>query len=96
MFLDEVSTDVLHVSGAARRLTQSHGNYSLWAKRRATQQTSTNTAPINNAGTLLPASPAVVADSEKGVCSHCRLGGGAFMEGGHVDPKDLLRLLATL
>ena len=24
--------------GAARRLTQSHGNYSIWAKRRATQQ----------------------------------------------------------
>jgi ATP-binding cassette subfamily F protein 3 len=38
VFLDEVCTDVLHISGAARRLTQSHGNYSMWAKRRATQQ----------------------------------------------------------
>ena len=34
-FLDEVCTDCLHISGAARRLTQSRGNYSLWAKRRA-------------------------------------------------------------
>jgi len=33
-FLDEVCTDCLHISGAARRLTQSRGNYSLWAKRR--------------------------------------------------------------
>ena len=37
-FLDEVCGDVLHVSGAARRLTQSHGSYSTWAKRRAEQQ----------------------------------------------------------
>jgi hypothetical protein len=37
-FLDEVCSDVLHISGAARRLTQSHGNYTLWAARRAEQQ----------------------------------------------------------
>ncbi|CAE7667303.1 ABCF2, partial [Symbiodinium microadriaticum] len=29
-FIDEVCTDVLHISGVARRLTQSHGNYSTW------------------------------------------------------------------
>lgn len=34
-FLDEVCTDCLHISGAARRLTQSRGNYTVWAKRRA-------------------------------------------------------------
>uniref|UniRef100_A0A7S3TKC4 ABC transporter domain-containing protein n=1 Tax=Emiliania huxleyi TaxID=2903 RepID=A0A7S3TKC4_EMIHU len=38
VFLDEVATDTLHVSGAARQLTQSRGNYSGWAKRRAQQQ----------------------------------------------------------
>lgn len=37
-FLDEVCTDCLHISGAARRLTQSRGNYSLWAKRRADER----------------------------------------------------------
>ena len=37
-FLDEVCGDVLHVSGVAKRLTQSHGSYSTWAKRRAEQQ----------------------------------------------------------
>jgi ATP-binding cassette, subfamily F, member 3 len=37
-FLDEVCTDVLHISGAARRLTQSHGNYTTWAARRLEQQ----------------------------------------------------------
>lgn len=37
-FLDEVCGDVLHVSGVAKRLTQSHGSYSVWAKRRAEQQ----------------------------------------------------------
>jgi ATP-binding cassette subfamily F protein 3 len=37
-FLDQVCSDVLHISGAARRLTQSHGNYTLWAARRAEQQ----------------------------------------------------------
>lgn len=37
-FLDECCTDVLHISGAARRLTQSHGNYSLWAQRRKDQK----------------------------------------------------------
>ena len=37
-FIDEVCSDVLHISGAARRLTQSHGNYSTWAARRAEQK----------------------------------------------------------
>ena len=31
-------TDTLHISGAARRLTQSRGNYTTWAKRRGEQQ----------------------------------------------------------
>lgn len=38
VFLDEVCSDTLHVSGAARQLTQSRGNYSSWAKRRQQQQ----------------------------------------------------------
>ena len=33
-FLDDISTDVLHVSGVAKRLTQAHGDYETWAKRR--------------------------------------------------------------
>ena len=33
-FLDEVVTDVMHISGVARRLTQERGNYSMCAKRR--------------------------------------------------------------
>jgi ATP-binding cassette subfamily F protein 3 len=33
-FLDEVCTDCLHISGAARQLTQSRGNYTTWKKRR--------------------------------------------------------------
>jgi len=37
-FLDEVCSDCLHISGASRRLTQSKGNYSLWAKRRQDEQ----------------------------------------------------------
>mmetsp|Transcript_28813 Transcript_28813/g.32293 ORF Transcript_28813/g.32293 Transcript_28813/m.32293 type:complete len:761 (-) Transcript_28813:15-2297(-) len=37
-FMDEVCSDCLHVSGAARKLTQSRGNYSLWAKRRKAEQ----------------------------------------------------------
>ena len=37
-FMDEVCTDCLHISGAARRLTQSKGNYSLWSKRRKEEQ----------------------------------------------------------
>ena len=37
-FLDEVCGDVLHVSGVARRLTQSHGSYSTWSQRRSEQQ----------------------------------------------------------
>ena len=28
----------MHISGVARRLTQSHGSYTTWAKRRAEQQ----------------------------------------------------------
>lgn len=31
-------SDTLHISGAARRLTQSRGNYTTWAARRAEQQ----------------------------------------------------------
>ena len=34
-FLDDVCSDCLHISGAARKLTQSKGNYTLWASRRA-------------------------------------------------------------
>lgn len=37
-FIDEVCTDCLHISGVARRLTQSHGNYTAWATRRKLQQ----------------------------------------------------------
>ncbi len=37
-FMDEVCSDVLHISGVAQRLTQSHGNYSTWAARRKEQQ----------------------------------------------------------
>jgi ATP-binding cassette subfamily F protein 3 len=37
-FIDEVCTDCLHISGVAKRLTQSHGNYSAWARRRKEQQ----------------------------------------------------------
>eukprot|EP01051_Picozoa_sp_SAG22_P019304 SAG22_NODE_3521_length_1664_cov_2.835783_2_plen_234_part_00 len=37
-FLDDVCTDSLHISGAARRLTQERGNYSAWAKRRAAKK----------------------------------------------------------
>ena len=37
-FIDEVCKDVLHISGVARRLTQTKGNYGLWASRRAEQQ----------------------------------------------------------
>jgi ATP-binding cassette subfamily F protein 3 len=37
-FVDEVCTDVLHISGAAKRLTQTHGNYSVWLARRKEQQ----------------------------------------------------------
>lgn len=33
-FLDEVCTDTLHLSGRAKRLTPSRGNYTLWAGRR--------------------------------------------------------------
>jgi len=38
VFLDEVSTDSLHISGYARQLTQTRGNYSTWHKRREQQQ----------------------------------------------------------
>jgi ATP-binding cassette subfamily F protein 3 len=37
-FIDEVCTDCLHISGVAKRLTQTHGNYSLWATKRQEQQ----------------------------------------------------------
>jgi len=33
-FIDATCTDVLHISGVAKRLTQSKGNYSSWAKAR--------------------------------------------------------------
>ena len=33
-FLDTTCTDNLHISGAAKRLTQERGNYSTWMKRR--------------------------------------------------------------
>merc|ERR1719498_1333939 len=38
VFIDESCTDMLHISGVAKRLTQSRGSYSTWAKRRAEQQ----------------------------------------------------------
>ncbi|KAJ8608392.1 hypothetical protein CTAYLR_008157 [Chrysophaeum taylorii] len=38
VFLEDVCTDVLHISGAARRLTQTHGSYRVWAARRAEQK----------------------------------------------------------
>ncbi len=38
IFLDETCTDTLHVSGVARKLTQSRGSYTTWAKRREQQQ----------------------------------------------------------
>ena len=37
-FMDEVCTDCLHISGAAQKLTQARGNYSIWHKRRKEQQ----------------------------------------------------------
>jgi len=37
-FLDETCTDMLHISGVAKRLTQHRGSYSVWAERRAEQQ----------------------------------------------------------
>ncbi len=37
-FLDATCTDCLHISGAARRLTQERGNYSTWMKRRVAQR----------------------------------------------------------
>jgi len=37
-FMDEVCTDCLHISGAAKRLTQCRGNYSKWAKQRKEEQ----------------------------------------------------------
>jgi ATP-binding cassette subfamily F protein 3 len=36
--MDEVCSDCLHISGAAKRLTQSRGNYSKWAATRKAQQ----------------------------------------------------------
>eukprot|EP00969_Alexandrium_andersonii_P228143 10075682-Alexandrium_andersonii.AAC.1 len=38
VFVDESCTDMLHISGVARKLTASKGSYSTWAKRRAEQQ----------------------------------------------------------
>jgi len=46
-FIDEVCSDCLHISGVARRLTQSHGNYTMWAQRRKEQQaTSYTSSPL--------------------------------------------------
>ena len=36
-FLEDVCGDVLHISGHAKRLTQTHGSYSTWQARRADQ-----------------------------------------------------------
>jgi len=38
VFVDEACTDMLHISGVARRLTASKGSYSTWQKRRQEQQ----------------------------------------------------------
>eukprot|EP00927_Polykrikos_kofoidii_P003866 TRINITY_DN11555_c0_g1_i1.p1 TRINITY_DN11555_c0_g1~~TRINITY_DN11555_c0_g1_i1.p1 ORF type:complete len:744 (-),score=152.43 TRINITY_DN11555_c0_g1_i1:231-2267(-) len=38
VFIDEACTDMLHISGVAKKLTASRGSYSTWAKRRAEQQ----------------------------------------------------------
>ena len=37
-FMDEVCSDCLHISGAAKHLTQAQGNYSSWYKRRTELQ----------------------------------------------------------
>mmetsp|Transcript_23999 Transcript_23999/g.43001 ORF Transcript_23999/g.43001 Transcript_23999/m.43001 type:complete len:782 (-) Transcript_23999:30-2375(-) len=37
-FMDEVCSDCLHISGAAKRLTQSRGNYTKWFTQRTAQQ----------------------------------------------------------
>ena len=36
--VDQVCTDCLHISGVARRLTQTHGNYTQWSTKRKEQQ----------------------------------------------------------
>jgi len=38
VFVDEACTDMLHISGVAKRLTASKGSYSTWQKRRQEQQ----------------------------------------------------------
>ena len=38
-FLDETTTDSLHISGSAKRVTSHRMNYSSWAKKRREQQT---------------------------------------------------------
>lgn len=37
-FIDETCTDVLHISGVAKRLSQCKGDYTTWARFRAEQQ----------------------------------------------------------
>jgi len=37
-FIDETCTDMLHISGVARRLTQSRGDYTSWNRSRGEQQ----------------------------------------------------------
>ena len=48
-FLDEVCGDVLHVSGVAKRLTQSHGSYSTWARRAEQQKAFARTVELRRA-----------------------------------------------
>lgn len=38
VFIDEACTDMLHISGTAKRLTASKGSYSTWFNRRAEQK----------------------------------------------------------
>ena len=51
-FLDECCSDVLHISGAARRLTQSHGNYTAWQADELSTSCTTMPFPMLFASTL--------------------------------------------
>lgn len=37
-FIEDACTDMMHISGVAKRLTQHPGRYSTWVKRREEQQ----------------------------------------------------------